>query len=248
MRTAETPVGTILAPLDYSPNAEFVQGLFAGAPIRDEKKAEQTPRFWNVHNEDGIPVIPATSKSTAMLSLSSAVARDGRSVSSHLEDEIISLYDELRDRLLRYTISFGLSGHDGEEIVQEAFLALFQHLQKDRCRRNLRGWLFRVAHNLAVKRLSGNNRHRDWSSLSAEGSENHIDVAANPEQQALANQRQARLLAVLQSMPKRDQDCLRLRAEGLRYREIAEVLGVSLGSISASLARSLIRLGRVYER
>ncbi len=193
-------------------------------------------------------MIPAESKSADVLSLSSAGVRDGSSVRSELEEQVISLFDELRDPLLRYTISFGLSVYDGEEIVQEAFLALFQHLRQERCRRNLRGWLFRVAHNLALKRLSSNDRRRDRSSLSAEGSENHVDGAANPEEQAAANQRRARLLAVLQSLPEQDQKCLRLRAEGLRYREIAEVLGISLGSISASLARSLVRLGRAYER
>jgi RNA polymerase sigma-70 factor, ECF subfamily len=193
-------------------------------------------------------LIPAASKSAVALSLSTAAVRDGSPVPFELEEQVISLFDELREPLLRYTISFGLSGHDGEEIVQEAFLALFQHLRQDRCRRNLRGWLFRVAHNLALKRLSGNDRRRDRSSLSAEGSENHIDDTSNPEEQALANQRQTRLMAVLQSLPRQDQKCLRLRAEGLRYREISEVLGISLGSVAASLARSLVRLGRAYER
>jgi RNA polymerase sigma-70 factor (ECF subfamily) len=212
------------------------------------KRAEQNAFRWNVQSEAGRSLIPAESKSAAVLALSSARVRDGSPVQSELEEQVISLFDELRDPLLRYTISFGLSGHDGEEIVQETFLALFQHLRQERCRRNLRGWLFRVAHNLALKRLSSNDRRRDRSSLSAEGSENHIDGAANPEEQAAANQRQVRLLAVLQSLPEQDQNCLRLRAEGLRYREIAEVLGISLGSISASLARSLVRLGRAYER
>ncbi len=193
-------------------------------------------------------MIPAASKSTAVFSLSSAAVRDGCPVPSELEEQVIALFDALRDPLLRYTISFGLSGHDGEEIVQEAFLALFQHLRQERCRRNLRGWLFRVAHNLALKRLSANDRRRERSGLKEEASVNQIDEAANPEEQALANQRQARLLAVLQSLPDQDQKCLRLRAEGFRYREIAEVLGISLGSISASLARSLVRLGRAYER
>jgi RNA polymerase sigma-70 factor, ECF subfamily len=193
-------------------------------------------------------LIPAASKSESNLLLAQAEDRAGNAVVSELEAQIISLFDELRDPLLRYTIACGLSAHDGEEIVQEAFLALFQHLRRDGCRRNLRGWLFRVAHNLALKKLAVNGRRRDWSSLNADGPDSHVDTVANPEEQAVATQRQARLSAVLQAMPEQDQACLRLRAEGLRYREIALVLGISLGSISASLARSLSRLGRAYER
>jgi len=49
---------------------------------------------------------------------------------------------------------------------------------------------------------------------------------------------------VVNALPEQDQSCLCMRAEGLRYREIAEALGISLGSVAASLARSLERLGR----
>src|ERR1700722_5154016 len=75
-----------------------------------------------------------------------------------LEHEILSLFDLLRVPLLRYAVSFGLSLHDGEDIIQEVFLALFHHLQEGRSRSNLRGWVFRVAHNLALKRRATNQR------------------------------------------------------------------------------------------
>jgi RNA polymerase sigma-70 factor (ECF subfamily) len=64
----------------------------------------------------------------------------------------------------------------------------------------------------------------------------------------LAAQRRQRLLAVVQALPANDQQCLRLRAEGLRYREIATVLGMSLGAVSISLTRSLARLARADGR
>jgi RNA polymerase sigma-70 factor (ECF subfamily) len=59
-----------------------------------------------------------------------------------------------------------------------------------------------------------------------------------------AAQLRQRLLAVVNALPQLDQSCLSLRAEGMRYREIAEVLGISLGSVAASLEKSLSRLTR----
>ena len=59
-----------------------------------------------------------------------------------------------------------------------------------------------------------------------------------------AKQRQSRLRSVVAALSEQDRCCLHLRAEGLRYREIAEVLGISLGSVAASLGRSLERLMR----
>jgi RNA polymerase sigma-70 factor (ECF subfamily) len=70
------------------------------------------------------------------------------------------------------------------------------------------------------------------------------DSALNPEQQAAAAQRQMRLQSLVRALPEQDRCCLALRAEGLRYREIAEILGISLGSVAGSLARSLHRIAR----
>ena len=81
---------------------------------------------------------------------------------SEIEREVIELFDQFRDPLLRYALSFGISVHDAEEVIQEVFLSLFRHLQLRRSRKNLRGWLFRVAHNLALKQLYANQRsHED---------------------------------------------------------------------------------------
>lgn len=184
---------------------------------------------------------------TITLPLSPARSRES-AVASELEEQIIGLFDELRGRLLRYSLSLGLPSADGEEIIQEAFLALFQHLQQGRCRRNLRGWLFRVVHNLSLKRLARTGLRNGAVDLDGDLANSHADPRPNPEEQLSFSQRQARLLAALQALPEQDQRCLRLRAEGLRYREIAEVLGMSLGSISASLARSLARLSRADGR
>src|ERR1700730_11366175 len=71
---------------------------------------------------------------------------------SPLEQEVVDLFDQLRTRLLRYLFSFGLPAPDCEEILQETFLALFQHLRRGKSRESLRAWLFRVAHNLALKK------------------------------------------------------------------------------------------------
>lgn len=163
------------------------------------------------------------------------------------EEEIALLFDAWSDGLLRYLLSSGLSVQDGEEVVQEVFLALFQHFVRERPRSNLRGWVFRVAHNLGLKRRSAASRRMEvsiHSDMIHSDIVTHVDSTPNPEEQAAAAQRQKRLQSIARALPEQDQWCLALRAEGLRYREIAEVLGMSLGSVSGSLARSLGRLAR----
>jgi len=163
---------------------------------------------------------------------------------SRIEAEVMELFEEFRNPLLRYSLSLGLTVHDAEEVIQEVFLALFRHLQLGRSRRNLRGWLFRVAHNLALKQRLANRTLNQRTVPDARIVQEQVDPTPGPEEEVSTAERRHRLLAVVQALPDNDQSCLRLRAEGLRYREIATVLGISLGAVSISLTRSLTRLTR----
>jgi RNA polymerase sigma-70 factor (ECF subfamily) len=153
-----------------------------------------------------------------------------------LEADVTALFDRYRGPLFRFMLSLGLAPADAEETIQEVFLALFKHLRAGKPRGNLRGWLFQVGHNLALKL-----RQRRPAPLLA------LAPAQSPEQQAIANQTRRRVAAVMQALPERDRACLALRAEGLRYREIAAILGISLGGVALSLERALARVGQVHK-
>jgi len=150
------------------------------------------------------------------------------------------MFDRWRSPLLRYVLTLRLPVDEGEEVVQEVFLSLFKHLRRDGSRKNLHGWIFRVAHNLALKRRYA--AVRQLQQPLADVLEDVHDLAPNPEHEFAMKQRQARLLSVVNALGEQDRCCLYLRAEGLRYREIAEVLGISLGGVALSLGRSLERL------
>jgi RNA polymerase sigma-70 factor (ECF subfamily) len=195
-------------------------------------------------NEHKVPGLSFSSDSVLAFPLSGSADVTERILTSP-EAEVVALFHELRDRLLRYLLVMGLSAHDGEEIIQESFLLLFQHLRREKPRQNLRGWIFRVARNLALKHRASN--HLQLIRLVALDEDllmRTADANPNPEEQLQDSLRQHRLQAVVSALPETDRSCLYLRAEGLRYREIANVLDISLGSVAASLARSLAKLGR----
>lgn len=156
---------------------------------------------------------------------------------------VLHLFDQLQPRMVRYALSFGIPAEDAEDIVQEAFLSLFRHLESGHPRANLNGWLFRVVHNLALKRRTANQSLGRGVVHSAD-----LDCHASPGDDAYASfafsQEHQKLQAVFQVLPKIEQRCLSLRAEGFKYREISRILGISLGSVSSSMARSLARMVR----
>src|SRR5580700_9910724 len=118
-----------------------------------------------------------------------------------IEQEVIQLFDELRSGLLRYLLGFGLPTQDGEEVIQEAFLALFQHLQRGRSRQNLHGWIFRVAHNLGLKRRLA--RTKEARAVSEEAlAATLADRRENPEEQLLSSQQHKRLQMVFRALPE----------------------------------------------
>lgn len=177
------------------------------------------------------------------LALRLAPAANPSRTRSESESLVIRLFDQLHGRILNYVVAFGLSFHDAEDIVQETFLSLFRHLELGRPTQNLRGWLFRVAHNLALKRRSAN--HMLQTNIVDEKRLSQLACAkANAEEELSFYQNHRRLRAAYECLSEQDRRCLYLRAEGLKYREIADVVGISLGGVSLSLSRSLARIIR----
>src|SRR5579871_960610 len=117
-----------------------------------------------------------------------------------LHEEVTSFFDELHDPLLRYLLSFRLGIHDAEDIIQEVFLALFSHLAAKKPRSNIKGWIFRVAHNLGLKRQYAKGRDEPLTEL-------HVDPGSDPEEELLNLQRRRRLLAVVAAFRERDRRC-----------------------------------------
>jgi len=93
------------------------------------------------------------SKESSVLGISLAASLIGYGADSTTapQDDVLRLFDECASGLRRYVASFGLPAEVTEDVVQEVFLQLFRHLRLGRSRANLRGWIFRVGHNLALK-------------------------------------------------------------------------------------------------
>src|SRR6516162_11778359 len=72
--------------------------------------------------------------------------------------EVTSLYRELREPLLRYLVCLGLSRDEAQDVVQDTFLSLHRHLASGGSQENIRGWVFRVAHNQARNRQGSYHR------------------------------------------------------------------------------------------
>jgi RNA polymerase sigma-70 factor (ECF subfamily) len=164
-----------------------------------------------------------------------------------VQHDVLALYDEHAPKLVRYARSFGLSDEAAEDVVQDAFVALFRHLVLDRPRHSLTGWLFRVTRNLALKqrRAPGAPAADLLPDLLVD---RLVDPAHTPEERLAFSERCRRLRSVFRALAPRDRQCVYLRSEGLSYRDIAGALGMSLGGVAKSLSRAVARLAHADRR
>jgi RNA polymerase sigma-70 factor (ECF subfamily) len=153
--------------------------------------------------------------------------------------EATTLYRELRKPLLRYLVCLGLSPDEAQDVVQDAFLTLHWHVAAGGSQENIRGWLFRVAHNQA------RNRQNRYERRFAAPLEENIDVVldqSNPEREVLDKEKFRRLQKAIRLLTDSERECLLLRASGLRYREIGEVLGIGTSTVADTVERSIKKL------
>jgi RNA polymerase sigma-70 factor (ECF subfamily) len=153
--------------------------------------------------------------------------------------EATILYRELRKPLLRYLVCLGLSTDEAQDVVQDAFVSLHRHLASGRPHENIRSWLFRVAHNQARNRQSRYDR-RFCAPLDTEI--DSILDEATPEWFVLEKEKFRRLAKAIGLLTESERECLLLRAGGLRYREIGEVLGIPTSTVGDTVDRAIKKL------
>jgi RNA polymerase sigma-70 factor, ECF subfamily len=162
-----------------------------------------------------------------------------------LEDHLIEVFRELSVPVFWYLIRIGLRPEEAEDIVQEVFLRLFQRLHERGEQGQMRRWIFRVAHNLAIdqhrqQRRSTLKSWQEWGELSAMLQ----DRTSNPEERLLEEERIAVLDQARGTLTSRQAQCLDLRMEGLSYREIGNQLGVTASTVAESLKLAIRKLQR----
>ena len=162
-----------------------------------------------------------------------------------LEDRITQIYDELHGPVYRYLICRSATPVDAEDIIQETFLRLYRHLNAGGRDSNLRGWVFRVAHNISVNELK---RRKFLYPVTLEELSELQAPQANPgpslEELLIRKEEMGRVHAAISSLSVQQKQCLYLRAEGFRYREIAEILEVTISTVAESLRRAIKKLIR----
>ena len=162
---------------------------------------------------------------------------------------VVELFRELRLPLYAYLLSIGLTPPESEDVIQESFLLLHQQMTQGSNIADFRSWLFRVAHNLAVNLQRSSRRflHSNEEEMIARIQE-EPGKGPTPEDSYLQKELDQRLDHCMTQLTEQQRQCLQLRVEGLKYREIAAVMEISVSSVSELMQRAIVRLtGALHE-
>jgi RNA polymerase sigma-70 factor (ECF subfamily) len=136
---------------------------------------------------------------------------------------------------------------DAEDVVQEAFLRAFRFFDDLRAS-DCRPWLLTIVRNTCYSWLRRNRPHElvDAGDDLAHAVE---DSAPSPEARLVREDDAVRLKRSIERLRPEYREVLMLREyEGLSYKEIAEVTGVSLGTVMSRLSRARQRLYEMLVR
>lgn len=155
---------------------------------------------------------------------------------SRIEVDVARLYEKDGPALLRYALAICGNRETAQDAVQEAFLRYYIAVRKETIYADAKGWLYSTARNYVLDRLK-EYYFRNGQSLGAAAG-----VAANvnnPDAQIMLHEIDA---AAREILSPRELECLRLRNEGLRYKDIADILRIDSATVGVFLARALKKL------
>jgi RNA polymerase sigma-70 factor (ECF subfamily) len=160
-----------------------------------------------------------------------------------LYSRVTALYETHRDGLYRFLVAQGLSPDTAQDAAQEVFIKLFAALSAGKKIECEQGWLYGVAARTAVDHWR-RTRPAMWVPLEFEHQLEGGPAAegASPETASIRMQQVRRVAAAMTRLRKEQRMCILLRAQGLRYREIAQDLGVSVTTVSDWLAYAIEQL------
>jgi RNA polymerase sigma-70 factor (ECF subfamily) len=163
-----------------------------------------------------------------------------------LTERVGRLYIAHRQEILSFLTAQGLPAATAQDFTQEVFLKLLVHLRDGHQINSVPAWLFRVAANRAVDYWRRERRFV-MVELDAGGTvSDTLETAEKPvDQLAAEEQRMRRLASEIGRLPKEHRMCVLLRSQGLRYREIAGILGVGVSTTADWLDAAVERLRRV---
>jgi len=169
---------------------------------------------------------------------------------SRLQANEDAAYDELvrTYNATIYHVAYRMLGDpaDASDVVQEIFLKVFKNIGGFKAEAAFKTWIFRIAFSEILNRLRWWKRRCKYATVSLDegpsgrpASDFVADAGPTPEEILQFKERETAIQLALRKLSGEHRSIIVLRdIEGFSYNEIADVLGISIGTVKSRLARA----------
>ena len=150
-------------------------------------------------------------------------------------------FEDLLQRFLpplkRLAAAYTRDRDESDELLQEIALAIWTSLPRFRGDSSERTWIYRVAHNTALRFLADRRRRGTRETAWSPEQDPVATQAASPEQLAMDQEKSHRLWQAVRELDWADRQVAVLYLEGLAAADMEAITGMTAGSIATRLTR-----------
>lgn len=152
------------------------------------------------------------------------------------------LFVSFYNPLLRFAITLVKSREQAEEVVSDVFINIWEKRKRINSITNLKVYLFIAVKNTALNYLSRQNRNLT-DNVDEAGIE-FTSIYFDPEQLMVTAEMIARIKDAIEQLPPKCKLIFKLiKEEELKYRDVAEILGISVKTVESQIAIALKKIG-----
>lgn len=144
-------------------------------------------------------------------------------------DKLVDLYKE---RLYWHIRKILINHDDTDDVLQNTFVKVFKNIKGFKAESKLFSWIYRIATNEAITFL---NKKAKTSNLPIEDYQKHLKTSLQQDELFDGDAIQLLLQKAIAELPNKQQLVFNMKYfDELKYDEISEILGTSVGALKAS--------------
>lgn len=145
------------------------------------------------------------------------------------------LVTPIKDKLFRFSMRLTENVAEAEDVVQEVLIRLWNQKEELKKINNLEAWSLRLTRNLSIDKLR--SKHRKPESL--DGNYHLPDQGQTPQQIVESRDTMNFIRQLIQQLPEKQRLVIQLRdIEGMSYKEIGDILNISMNQVKVNLFRA----------
>lgn len=146
------------------------------------------------------------------------------------------IFDNYYSHLCNYIYSYTKNAKQAEDIVQDSMLIIWENRQKIKPQKSVKNYIFKIAYHQFIDNYRKDKKHLDYVEEIKQTSFNHF----SEKDEEYLESKNAILLREIQNLPPKCKEVFLLNKQsGLKYKEIAEELNISIRTVENHISKAM---------